>query len=97
MKRKLSEAQLEAMQRNAAKARKVLKQKLKNGEVTWPKRKPQKPEERVIIPLNMLPAMPPTKLGRKPRAPLIERDAVDGLAQLTVAVWAEYQRRKGTI
>lgn len=86
--------QLEALRKNAAKGRAKLAKMRKQG-------LPIGKEKMVTqeIPLAMVPmgAKPvPKKYGKK-REESIDRDAVNALAQLIVATWAEVQRRKGAL
>jgi hypothetical protein len=86
--------QLAALRKNAAKGRAKLAQMRKQGIPT--KKHAQK------IPLDLIPvgkAQPVTPAKRRfaKKEGVAEREAVDALAQLIVASWAEVQRRKGTL
>jgi hypothetical protein len=93
MKRKLTEQQLAALRKNAAKGRKKLAQMRKAG---IPINKPGPKNKAVEIPLAMVPAGPPPVLAKR-RERVASRESVDALAQLIVATWAEVERRKGTL
>ena len=94
MKAPRTPAQLEALRKNAAKGRKKLAAMRQAG-------LPIGKEKMVTqeIPLAMVPTGPKPvakKYGKK-KEDSVERLAVDALAQLIVATWAEVQRRKGTL
>lgn len=99
MKATRTPAQLEALRKNAAKGRAKLAKMRKLG---LPIGKPgPKPKEKMVtqeIPLAMVPTgkLPVKKYGKK-REDSTERLAVNALAQLIVATWAEVQRRKGAL
>jgi hypothetical protein len=94
MKRKLTEQQLIALRKNAAKGRKKLAAMRKAG---MPVGKPgPKKNKAVEIPLAMIPAGPPP-IPAKRKERVASRESVDALAQLIVATWAEVERRKGTL
>jgi hypothetical protein len=96
MKRKLTEQQLIALRKNAAKGRKKLAAMRKAG---IPINKPGPKSKAVEIPLAMVPAGPPPAPAKRRFAPKerVARESVDALAQLIVATWAEVERRKGTL
>jgi hypothetical protein len=97
MKRELTEQQLVALRKNAAKGRKKLAQMRKAG---IPIKKPGPKNKAVEIPLAMVPAGPPPVPAKRKFAPkerVASRESVDALAQLIVATWAEVERRKGTL
>jgi hypothetical protein len=98
-KRVLTEAQRAALVKNAAKGRKKLAQMRKLG---LPIGKPKPKSKAVEIPLAMIPvgkAQPVTPAKRRfpTKEGVAAREAVDALAQLIVASWAEVQRRKGAL
>lgn len=92
--------QLEALRKNAAKGRKKLAAMRKAGLIVGNKN-PAKAKA-VDIPLAMIPvskAQPVTPAKRKfaKKEGVADRETVDALAQLIVATFAEFQRRKGTL
>lgn len=101
-KRVLTEAQRAALVKNAAKGRKKLAQMRKLGipiGTSKDKKERESKAKAVEIPLAMVPAgKPPVLIKKKPvKNSYTDREAVDALAQLIVATFAEYQRRKGAI
>ena len=93
MKAPRTPAQLEALRKNAAKGRAKLAKMRKQG-------LPIGKEKMVTqeIPLAMVPmGAKPVKKYTKRREEAVDRDAVNALAQLIVATWAEVQRRKGAL
>ena len=93
MKAPRTPAQLEALRKNAAKGRAKLAKMRKQG-------LPIGKEKMVTqeIPLAMVPmGAKPVKRKFKAKESDVERMAVDALAQLIVATWAEVQRRKGAL
>jgi hypothetical protein len=98
MKRQLTEQQLIALRKNAAKGRKKLAAMRKAG---IPIKGPPKKNKALEIPLAMVPAGPPPVPAKRKyttaKERVASRESVDALAQLIVATWAEVERRKGTL